>query len=123
MGPFRTKTTRKASALPYGVANTTELTIWALPNTPDNTALNMLAQNSRAAPLLVSTPEYYHSTHTLGVWSLPDRSAPDKAELEDTLDRAWQFYHGEVERRRWYGFWDYGDFMRTYDRIRHEWGI
>ncbi len=106
---------------PYGVANTTELTLWALPNTPENSALNALAKISREPPLLVCTPEYYHSTHTLGAWSLPDRSTPDKAELEDTLDRAWQFYHGEVERRRWYGFWDYGDFMRTYDRIRHEW--
>jgi hypothetical protein len=41
--------------------------------------------------------------------------------MEDQLDRAWTFYAGEVDRRRWYGFWDFGDFMRTYDTLRHCW--
>ena len=27
----------------------------------------------------------------------------------------------QVEQRRWYGFWDYGDVMHTYDHDRHVW--
>ena len=32
-----------------------------------------------------------------------------------------KFYVDEVKRRRWYGFWDYGDVMHTYDPVRHCW--
>ncbi len=28
---------------------------------------------------------------------------------------------GQVETRRWYGFWGYGDIMRTYDAALHVW--
>ncbi len=106
---------------PTGVANTNELTLWALTETPDNGALVSLAKTANEPPLIVCEPEYYHSTRTLGVWSLRDSSTPDCAAVEAQLDQAWQFYHGEVERRRWYGFWDFGDVMRTYDNLRHTW--
>lgn len=42
-------------------------------------------------------------------------------ELEEQLDAAFLFYKKEVEQRRWYGFWHYGDVMHTYDPIRHMW--
>ena len=41
--------------------------------------------------------------------------------LEEQLDRAAAFYEGEVEQRNWYGLFNYGDFMHTYDRERHVW--
>ena len=106
---------------PTGVANTNELTLWALPETPSNATLASLAKTANEPPLIVCRPEYYHSTRTLGVWSLVDRSTPDTAAVENQLDKAWDFFHGEVERRRWYGFWDFGDVMRTYDDVRHTW--
>ncbi|WP_241089366.1 hypothetical protein, partial [Pseudomonas viridiflava] len=31
------------------------------------------------------------------------------------------FYRDEVEQRKWYGFWNYGDVMHTYDEQRHVW--
>ncbi|WP_259772518.1 exo-rhamnogalacturonan lyase family protein [Pseudoduganella lutea] len=31
------------------------------------------------------------------------------------------YYEKQVEQRRWYGFWDYGDVMHTYDPRRHQW--
>ena len=31
------------------------------------------------------------------------------------------FYRGQQEQRGWYGFWNYGDVMHTYDFDRHEW--
>ena len=106
---------------PTGVANTNELMIWALGTTPAHEELAAMAKTMNEPPLLVCQPDYYHATQTLGIWSLPDRSTPDLATMEDQLDRAWTFYAGEVDRRRWYGFWDFGDVMRTYDTMRHCW--
>ncbi len=106
---------------PTGVANTHELTLWALENTPPNALIATLAKTANEPALLVCEPERYHSTRTLGIWSLPDRSTPDKVAIEDQLDRAWRFYKGEIDRRRWYGFWDFGDVMRTYSSTRHTW--
>ena len=111
---------------PTGVANTSELTIWATGDTPEAATLVAMAKSANEPPLLVCGPQHYYDTHTLGVWSLPGvaegaLTAADMAAAETQLDRAFAFYSGEVERRRWYGFWDYGDFIRTYDPIRHEW--
>jgi hypothetical protein len=106
---------------PTGVANTSELTLWALSETPKNDDLINLAKTANEPPLLVCSPEYYHSVPIFGAWSLIDRTTPDKAAIEDQLDRARQFYEKEVEQRRGYGFWDFGDVMRTYDKLRHTW--
>jgi hypothetical protein len=106
---------------PFGVANTTELTLWACGVTPSNADIAHIAQASAAPPLLVCDPRYYHEAGAFGTWSLPDRSTPDRIAIEDQLDRAWSFFANEVEQRRWYGFWDFGDFMRTYDPLRHRW--
>ena len=79
-------------------------------------------EKSAAAPaLLVATPEYYHSNRAFGFWSLPDRSNAAKSAIEDQLASALAFYAHEVEQRAWYGFWDYGDMMRMYDEVRHQW--
>ena len=106
---------------PNGVANTHELTLWATREVPDNATIAAMAKTADTPPLIVCQPEYYQSTRTLGVWSLPDRSTPDGTAMEEQLDRAFQFYQGEAERRKWYGFWDYGDVMRTYNPMRHGW--
>ncbi len=106
---------------PNGVANTHELTLWVLGETPQNTALAALAKTANEPPLLTCKPQHYYDTRVLGIWSLPDASNPDTAKAEEQLDRALKFYETEVELRRWYGFWDFGDFMRTYSEMRHGW--
>jgi YetA-like protein len=105
----------------YGVARTSELVIRPYANVPsDNDLLNQSKADSAPA-LLVCSPDYYHTLKVFGVWSLPDRSTPAKTNIEDQLDKAFAFYHNEIDQRRWYGFWDYGDVMHTYDTTRHEW--
>jgi hypothetical protein len=109
-----------------GAANTAELTLWATRDTPDPVMLDAMAKTGNAPPILVCPPQHYYDTHTLGVWSLPGKPAPgltaaEIASADTQLDRAVAFFEGEVERRKWYGFWDFGDFRRTYDPIRHEW--
>jgi hypothetical protein len=105
----------------HGVARTTELVLRPFAATPANDALLTLARSAAQPPRLVSTPEYYHSIPVFGVWSLPDRSTPGKRWIEDQLDRALAYYQGQVEDRRWYGFWDFGDVMHSYDSQRHAW--
>ena len=105
----------------YGVARTSELVIRPYANVPaDNDLLNQSKADSAPA-LLVCSPDYYHTLKVFGLWSLPDRSTPAKTNIEDQLDKAFAFYHNEIDQRRWYGFWDYGDVMHTYDTTRHEW--
>ncbi len=106
---------------PYGVGNTSELTLWCCESTPDHNALDAMVREKDSPPLLVCEPERYHETRALGFWSLPDRAEPVKAQIEDTLESLIAFYQEEIEQRRWYGFWDYGDVMHSYDPVRHTW--
>jgi hypothetical protein len=115
-----------ARATAFGCANTSELTLWCTPDTPSPEQLAAMTETSHTPPLLVCAPEHYYNSHSLGFWSLPGKPVPglssqDLTSVETQLDRAFRFYSEEVERRKWYGFWDYGDFRRTYDPIRHQW--
>ena len=40
---------------------------------------------------------------------------------KDQLEKLFCFYKQEVEQRNWYGFYNYGDFMHSYDPVRHVW--
>jgi YetA-like protein len=104
-----------------GVARTSVLTIRPYSSVPSDEDLWKAAQAGQRTPLLVCSPRYYHSIPVFGLWSLPDRSAPRKAWIEDELDKAISFYQGQIEQRHWFGFWDFGDVMHTYDATRHEW--
>ncbi|MCF7761146.1 MAG: Tat pathway signal sequence domain protein [Cephaloticoccus sp.] len=107
---------------PQGVARTSELMLWAVAATPSRDRLAALGAVLRTPPVLVTTPEYLNGCGVFGgMWSPADRSSPAKAELEDKLAWNFDFYHGQQEQRRWYGFWNYGDVMHTYDADRHEW--
>jgi hypothetical protein len=107
---------------PEGVARTSELFLWALPATPARERLAQLAESVRLPPVLTTTPEYLQSCAVFGgLWSPVDRSTPARVALEEQLDGCFRFYETQREERRWYGFWNYGDVMHTYDSDRHEW--
>lgn len=105
----------------HGVARTTELTLCPFAGVPANGDLLNRAKTVAQTPHLVCTPEYLHAIPVFGVWSLPDRVAPGRKWIEEQLDQALAFYQGQIEQRRWYGFWDYGDVMHAYDPARHAW--
>ncbi len=104
-----------------GVARTSVLSLWPLPTTPQDEQLMRMAAAGADGAFLACEPERWHAAGVFGVWSLPDRSHPLKARIEDGLDAALDFYLREVDRRHWYGFWDYGDVMHSYDAERHCW--
>jgi hypothetical protein len=107
---------------PVGVARSSEITLWALATTPPRERLVQMAALVQAPPQLAPGPAHILATRVFGdLWSLPDRSTPAKAALEDQLDARFDFYRKEVDQRRWYGFWDYGDIRHTYDADRHDW--
>lgn len=104
-----------------GIARTSELWLWALPATPDDTHLEALAAFVETPPRLLAVPEDVHRAVVLGNWSMPDRATPLAARIEDQNDLLLGHYRDEIERRRWYGFWNHGDVMHTYDTDRHQW--
>ena len=105
----------------HGVARTSEIMLFPSPDVPSREVLVSQAQVSSAPPQLVCTPEYLHSVKAFGIWSLPDRSNPAKVWIEDELDGAVKQYQREIEQRHWYGFWNFGDIMHSYDSLRHVW--
>jgi hypothetical protein len=104
-----------------GIARTSELTLWACAATPEAERLSAMAQANAVPPQLMVTPARIHMAGVFGPWGLPDRSTPIKVRIEDQISNLAFFYEGEADRRRWYGFWNHGDVMHTYDADRHQW--
>ena len=105
----------------YGIANTNEMSLFLYDTVPSDDELMKQAETVQKPSVLVATPEYYHEVKAMGEWSLPSKDTPLKKWLEEELDKAFAFYKNEVEQRHWYGLWDYGDIMHTYDAQRHCW--
>jgi len=106
---------------PVGVARTHEITLFPSANIPTKLITSNEMLESQKPPLLVCNPQYLHSKKAFGIWSLQDRSTPFKKAIEDRLDRSIAFYQKAIEQNSWYGFWDYGDVMHSYDNVRHVW--
>lgn len=104
-----------------GIARTSELTLWACAATPANDTIVAMAEANSLPPRLMADPAALHQASVFGDWSLPDRSGKNRAIIEDQLANLVDFYAGEVDRRNWYGFWNFGDIMHTYDADRHVW--
>ncbi|MFE2097620.1 Tat pathway signal sequence domain protein [Streptomyces sp. NPDC059468] len=108
---------------PYGIARTCELLFWANESTPAAETLADQVTAVRTLPQLAAPPRQLIKAKVFGpgLYSEPDRSTAAKAKIEDHLDFLFAYYKDQVEMRRWYGFWDYGDIMHTYDPARHVW--
>jgi hypothetical protein len=106
---------------PNGVARTSELMLFPGADVPTNIDIANEANTNSKPPLLVCSPQYLHAAKAFGIWSLPNRSTPFKLQVEDNLDGAITYYEKSVEQNHWYGFWDFGDVMHSYDAVRHEW--
>lgn len=107
---------------PYGIARTSELTLWALNATPERQRFADMAKVVATPPRLTVTPERLHMIDGLfGSWSLPDSSTPTRALIENRIAYQLDYYLKQIDERKWYGFWNYGDVMHTYDADRHVW--
>ncbi|MET4061937.1 hypothetical protein ABIB35_003515 [Arthrobacter sp. UYP6] len=111
----------KGFGTPHGIARTHEVTLFAYDATPAALRLAADARWASTPPLLQATPAHISSARVFGDWAPVNRSSTAAAALEDKLDFLFDFYAGQIEQRRWYGFWNYGDVMHTYDADRHVW--
>ncbi|TFK41764.1 hypothetical protein BDQ12DRAFT_678450 [Crucibulum laeve] len=107
---------------PIGIGRSYELTLQVVGATPSRASLAQLAIVHTQIPQIVSTPEFYAS-HRLfgGRWNVPDTSTTGAAAIEKRKSDLLDFYITDIEQRKFYGFWNYGDVMHTYDQTRHTW--
>ena len=108
-------------ASPEGIAVTSECTLSVSPSLTAENELNTFANRVNKPPVYVESAADYHEKRAFGYWSLPERKTESEVFLENQLDQLFDFYKNEIEARRWYGLFDYGDVMHTYDPIRHCW--
>lgn len=110
---------------PEGVARTSELVVLATEGTPGKNELAELTRYVRNPPVLVADSERIYETGAFGTYWSPrsQELSPnqDREDLDRKLDFLFNFYKNQVEQRKWYGFWDHGDIMHTYDADRHTW--
>lgn len=107
---------------PYGIACTNEVLVMPVAAGVVSDESIYEANDIINKPLvLVCEPEYYHQVTAFGPWSLKDNSSAMGAWLEEQLERFLAFYIDEIKQREWYGLFNYGDVMHTYDPTRHMW--
>ena len=107
---------------PYGVARTSELTLFVTRSVPSKVAFMQMSRMGAVPQRLVSTPQHFHKAGAFGnLWSLPDRSNPTRLWMENQLDSSILYYKKMVDQHHWYGFWNYGDIMHSQDVPRHVW--
>ncbi len=106
---------------PNGIAVTCRAAVHAASGYAPEETLRALSETVRRPPVYLADPAYYHRHRAFGYWSLPDRSREVGRWVEEQLDAACAFYEVEQDSRGWYGLFDYGDFMHTYEARRHLW--
>ncbi|KAJ8514833.1 hypothetical protein ONZ45_g7662 [Pleurotus djamor] len=107
---------------PTGIGRSWEATLQFFPSTPSRNTFAQLADAHTKIPQVVSSPEFYVS-HKLfgGRWNVPDMWTSGSRAIEKRKSDLLDFYLLDIEQRQFYGFWDYGDVMHTYDQTRHTW--
>ena len=109
-------------ATPVGIACTNECAIRLGDEMiPKDEEINAFCHYVNKPALYVADPQFYHDRRAFGYWSLPSCHSEMENWLETQLDKAADFYKNEVSQRGWYGMFNYGDFMHTYDNKRHQW--
>ncbi|KAF7355518.1 Secreted protein [Mycena sanguinolenta] len=107
---------------PVGIGRSYEMTFQVVAATPSRATLAQLASVHTVVPQIVASPTFYASQKLFGGrWNVPDTSTTGAAAIEKRHSDLLDFYVAEVEQRQFYGFWDYGDVMHTYDQTRHTW--
>ncbi|KAH7357175.1 hypothetical protein BKA65DRAFT_451300 [Rhexocercosporidium sp. MPI-PUGE-AT-0058] len=110
-----------------GIARTNSLFLKPYTATPTREEQTTFSSLVKDTPRLVPESRYMYSTGVFpGCWA-PDHHIlsyePTNAEkkIESNLATLFDFYAGQIEQHRWYGFWDHGDVQHTWDPHRHAW--
>ena len=107
---------------PEGVARTSELVLKVVEATPSRQELVTIANAIEEPPRLICDHRYLEQQKVFGGnWSVEDRAIPAKEALEQQLQTFFEYYKKQVDYHNWYGYWNFGDFMHSYDPDRHTW--
>ncbi|WLE62883.1 Tat pathway signal sequence domain protein [Burkholderia plantarii] len=108
---------------PVGIARTSEIELQLFDATPSAARLAAVAARIQAPPRLVPSGAWLDQARAFDAYWRPAPAAATgaAARLGKQLDWLFAFYRDQVEQRRWYGFWHFGDVMHTYDETRHVW--
>ncbi|KAF8157140.1 hypothetical protein B0H34DRAFT_849173 [Crassisporium funariophilum] len=107
---------------PIGVGRSYELSLQLYSATPSRATLSNLAIVHTKIPQMVGTPQFYASSKIFGGrWNVPNTTTTGAAAIEKRKSDLLDFYVAEPDQRQFYGFWNYGDVMHTYDQTRHNW--
>ncbi|MCR4622590.1 MAG: hypothetical protein K5663_10975 [Clostridiales bacterium] len=106
---------------PNGIAVTCRASVWQENGYMSDEALKARSDAVRRPAVYLAEPEYYHFHRAFGYWSLPRYETEVQKWTEAQMIKAFEFYETEVENRSWYGLFNYGDFMHTYEASRHMW--
>ena len=109
---------QEGMSTPYGIARTSVITLTAYDKYPGKQVLSRDVHRLSNDARLLPTPEYLHEKRAFGIWSLPKDSSD---RVEQRLERYIKAYQHHTEQYKWYGFWNYGDIMHTYDNERQDW--
>ncbi|MBQ9307686.1 MAG: hypothetical protein IJ229_07160, partial [Clostridia bacterium] len=104
-----------------GIATTSHCSVKLTQTVPSEAQFRAFTLHTKKPAVYVADPSVYHEKRAFGIWSLPADNTPELAALEKLLSQAVSFYKTEIENRHWYGLYDYGDVMHSYDDIRHCW--
>jgi hypothetical protein len=107
---------------PEGIANTNEIFIKFFESMPGKKAILEFSEDVQTDSLLIADLSAYEDTKVFGTyWCQPKEEKYRMAANEKAFLGYMDYYIREVEQRKWYGFWDYGDVMHSYDPVRHCW--
>ena len=111
---------------PHGIARTNEIYVFVLSATPSAAEVSQMSNFVRQPPVLVPESRHIYRTAALGNYWKPvtndgEVRSTESLAIEKNLEFLFQFYVEQISQRRWYGFWDHGDIMHTYDADRHTW--
>ncbi|MBW8686967.1 exo-rhamnogalacturonan lyase family protein [Chitinophaga rhizophila] len=107
---------------PFGVARTSEAQIWVLAATPSNEQLSAIAAYIQdPATITFDTKQWQTAGVFGGNWMGTQTPSPGKKKIQDQLDFYFDHYNRQIDEQHWYGYWNYGDVMHSYDTDRHVW--
>ncbi len=107
---------------PYGVARTSEFDLWVVEATPTRNELIEYAGMVTQPPTLMADLNHIQNAKVFGnLWSVRNESSPIMIRINKKLDWLFDYYKLQQDQHNWYGFWNFGDFMHTYDTHRHVW--
>ena len=107
---------------PQGIANTNEIYLKLYDAMPAQQDVMDFAADVQSETLMIAeSMDVYGETKAFGGFWYTKDDKYKNPQYEKAIGSIQRFYAKEIDQRKWYGFWDYGDIMHTYDPTRHIW--